>query len=90
MLVRQATEVELAARSRAGCGGRLPVLVAWPAPASHGHLLRAGSSVCLVVGSVCSCTESRGEGGEQREKAPLVAEQTEACRNHSPQNTRNP
>lgn len=59
------------------------------APASRGHLLRAGSSLCLVVGSICSCTESRGEGGEQREKAQLVDEQRKTCRKPSPQNTRN-
>lgn len=68
---------------------RLPVGAARPAPASRGHLLRAGSSLCLVVGSICSCTESRGEGGEQREKAQLVDEQRETCRKSSPQNTRN-
>lgn len=74
---------------REGNRDRLPVGAARPAPASCGHLLRAGSSLCLVVGSICGCTESRGEGGEQREKAQLVDEQREACRKPSPQNTRN-
>lgn len=65
---------------------RLPVGVAWSAPASCGHLLQASSSLCLVDGSICSCSESRGEG-EQREKAQLVDEQKEACRKPSPRNT---
>lgn len=74
---------------RKGHRDRLPVGAAQPAPVSRSHLLRAGSSLCLVVGSICSCTESRREGGEQREKAQLVDEQREACRKPSPQNTRN-
>ena len=96
MPVRQATEMGLAARPRQ----RGPALVldrsergietgCPSAPASRSHLLRASSSLCLVVGSICSCTKSRGEGGEQREKAQLVDEQKEACRKPSPQNTRN-
>lgn len=101
MPVRQAMEMDLAAGpgAKGTCPGyrtdqrghrdRLPVGAARPVPASRGHLLRAGSSLCLVVGSICSCTESRGEGGEQREKAQLVDEQREACRKPSPQITRN-
>lgn len=74
---------------REGNRDRLPVGAVRPAPASRGHSLRAGSSLCLVVGSICSCTESRREGGKQREKAQLVDEQREACRKPNPQNTRN-
>lgn len=100
MPVRQATEMDLAARpvEREPAPGTGQIRGAsrqaarrgdTAAPASRGHLLRAGSSLCLVVGSICSCTESRGEGGEQREKAQLVDEQRETCRKPSPQNTRN-